>query len=141
MLQPQQVALMVLLPGEVHRSRAYGCRLRELAATMREMLKIEAAKLLNLGVADLSTEIWVIIQGGGQSMTYGEVVGQVSEWNIPKTPPLKEMGSYKFIGKPIPRVDLLEKVEGAPIFGMDVRYARNALWFGRALNVRSVQNF
>ena len=46
-------------------------------------------------------------------MTYGEVVEKnTSEWAVPKTPKLKDISAYKYIGKPIPRVDLLQKVKG-----------------------------
>lgn len=92
--------------------------LRELAATMREMLKNEAAKLLDTDVASLSLQNGVIT-GKGQSLTYGEIAGKVTDWEIPDTPPLKERSAYKFVGKPVPRVDLKDKVIGAPIFGMD----------------------
>lgn len=92
--------------------------LRELAATMREMLKQEAAKHLQVDVASLSVTDGVI-SGDGQSLTYGEVVQRVEEWTIPDTPPLKDVSAYKFVGQPVPRVDLHDKVVGAPIFGMD----------------------
>lgn len=92
--------------------------LRELAATMREMLKIEAGKKLKLPVTALSIENGVI-SGGAKSLTYSEVVTDVPKWLIPDTPRLKDIKEYKFIGKPISRVDLGDKVFGAPIFGMD----------------------
>ena len=34
-------------------------------------------------------------------------------------PPLRDPSTHKFVGKPVPRVDLHDKVVGAPIFGMD----------------------
>lgn len=92
--------------------------LRELAATMREMLKNEAAKIWGIGVSDLKVQKGVI-SGSGQSMTYGEIVQQVKEWDIPDVPKLKDKSEYKYIGKPIARVDLKDKVIGAPIFGID----------------------
>lgn len=92
--------------------------LRELAATMREMLKNEAAKLLDTDPGNL-TVAQGKITGNGRTLTYGEIVQQVQEWEIPETPPLKDPGSYRFVGKPVPRVDLRDKVVGAPIFGMD----------------------
>lgn len=91
---------------------------RELAATLREMIKAEAAKLLGNDPASLSTANG-IVTGGGKSMTYGEIAAQVQEWEIPETPALKRIDEYKYIGKPIPRVDLVDKVIGAPIFGID----------------------
>ena len=92
--------------------------LRELAATMREMLKNEAAKVWSTTAAELTVKDGVV-SGNGKSMTYGEIVKGVEAWDIPKTPPLKDIKDYKFVGKPIPRVDLEDKVLGAPIFGID----------------------
>lgn len=92
--------------------------LRELAATMREMIKIEAAKKMQLQISDLTIKNGVI-SSGDKTITYAEVVGDVSEWDIPDTPELKQIVDYKFIGKPIARVDLMDKVFGTPIFGMD----------------------
>lgn len=92
--------------------------LRELAATMREMLKNEAARLLNTEVSALSVENGVI-SSKEKSLTYGDIAKSVEEWEIPDVPPLKDPATYKFIGKPVPRVDLRDKVIGAPIFGMD----------------------
>ena len=53
------------------------------------------------------------------NMTYGEIVQQVQEWEMPDVPALKETSKFKYIGQPMPRVDLRDKVIGAPIFGMD----------------------
>ncbi|WP_340201918.1 xanthine dehydrogenase family protein molybdopterin-binding subunit [Ascidiimonas sp. W6] len=92
--------------------------LRELSATMREMLKNEAAKKWSVNVSKLSTKEGVI-SGGGKTMTYAEAADGVTEWEIPDTPELKPMSDYKFIGKPIKRIDLNAKVYGDPIFGLD----------------------
>ncbi len=91
---------------------------REMAATMREMLAIEAGKLMGVEKASLSNNNGVFT-ANGKSLSYGEVVAAVTEWEIPDTPPLKPREAHKFIGKPIPRVDLKDKVVGEPIFGLD----------------------
>ncbi len=82
------------------------------------MLKTEAAILMDVDVTALRVENGVII-GGSNSMTYGDVVEQVQEWTVPDTPPLKDVKEYKFVGQPIPRLDLYDKVVGVPMFGMD----------------------
>ena len=92
--------------------------LRELSATMREMLKMEAARKMELEVADLSVKDGVV-SGAGKSMTYGEIVADVEEWEVPDVPELKSIDDYKYVRKPIPRVDLEDKVLGIPMFGMD----------------------
>ena len=92
--------------------------LRELAATTREMIKNEAAKKLNTDASELKVEKGVI-HHGDRSLTYAEAIEGVSEWKLPETPPLKDLASYQYVGKPVPRVDLTAKVFGEPIFGMD----------------------
>ncbi|NNK73973.1 MAG: xanthine dehydrogenase family protein molybdopterin-binding subunit [Flavobacteriaceae bacterium] len=92
--------------------------LRELAATMREMIKIAAAEKLDVNVSDLRTSEGVIYSANDQ-MTYAEAVMGITDWKIPDTPELKPVKSYRYVGKPVPRIDLLPKVFGDPIFGMD----------------------
>ena len=92
--------------------------LREMAATMREMIKSEAAKKWNVPGDTLKTKDGVV-SGSGKSMTYAEVAAGVTDWNVPSTPELRPTSEYKFVGKPIPRIDLVPKVFGDPIFGMD----------------------
>ena len=92
--------------------------LRELAAMMREMLKIQAAQKLNEAVETLSTREG-IIKGAKTQMTYVEAASGVNEWTMPAEDPKPKATGYKFIGKPVPRVDLEDKVYGAPIYGLD----------------------
>ncbi len=92
--------------------------LRELAATMREMIAVEAARKMEVEVYEL-TIIDGVISDGNKKMTYAQVVEGVTEWNVPDIPELKPISDYKFVGKPIARVDLEDKVFGSPIFGMD----------------------
>lgn len=92
--------------------------LREMAATIREMVKGEAAKKMGLEASSLTTSKG-IVSGGGKEMTYAQAVADVTEWKLPKTPELRSIKHYKHVGKPIKRVDLVPKVLGDPIFGMD----------------------
>lgn len=92
--------------------------LRELAATMREMLKNKAAEKMGVSATALSIANGTV-SGEGRTLTYAEIAKDVPEWPIPDTPDLKPMESYRFIGQPVSRVDLIDKVYGAPIFGMD----------------------
>jgi isoquinoline 1-oxidoreductase beta subunit len=92
--------------------------LRQLAATMREMLRQEAARRMEVG-ADAVTVEDGVASAGGRSMTYAEIVDGVESWSVPSTPALKDPGAYRFVGQPVPRVDLEAKVFGDPIFGLD----------------------
>ena len=95
--------------------------LREMAAIMREMLRTKAAEKMGVAKEDLTLEEGVF-SANGKTMNYGEVVDGVTEWNEPETPKLKPKSEFKYIGKAIPRVDLHDKVVGAPIFGIDAAY-------------------
>jgi len=92
--------------------------LREMAATIREMVKGEAAKKMGLEASSLTTSKG-IVSGAGKEMTYAQAVADVTEWKLPKTPELRSIKHYQHVGKPIKRVDLVPKVLGDPIFGMD----------------------
>lgn len=92
--------------------------LREMAATMREMIKSEASKKLGVSLENLSTNNG-IVSSNTKNITYADAVKNISDWEIPDTPKLKPFKEYKLVGKPIARVDLNAKIFGDPIFGMD----------------------
>ena len=92
--------------------------LREIAATMREMIRNEAAKIMDTTPDQIQLANGIVTDGK-DSFTFGDIVQQVAEWEEVDTPELKPIDKPKYIGKPIPRVDLKAKVNGDPIYGMD----------------------
>ncbi|WP_242158405.1 xanthine dehydrogenase family protein molybdopterin-binding subunit [Aestuariivivens sediminis] len=93
--------------------------LRELAAVTREIIKAEAAAKLGVEMRYLTVSNGTLT-ANGKTMSYAEVMEGVTEWTLPEvSPTLKQLKDYRFIGKPIPRIDLYDKVFGKPIFGMD----------------------
>lgn len=92
--------------------------LRELASMLREMLLTEASRKMNVEVNQLTIKEG-IISGNGKSLTFADTIKGVTNWKVPDKPKLKNVGDYKFVGKPISRVDLKAKVYGDPIFGID----------------------
>jgi len=95
--------------------------LREMAATMREMMRAKAAEKLGVNTSTLKLTDRVF-SGGGKTMTFGQAVSGVEDWDIPDAPQLKPKSEFKIIGKGIPRVDLHDKVVGTPIFGIDASF-------------------
>jgi isoquinoline 1-oxidoreductase subunit beta len=93
--------------------------LREVAATMREMLKTAAAKKWAVDINTISVENGLMTSGTNQ-MTYAEITKQTTEWVVPKTPALKPSSEFKYIGTERKRVDLVPKVMGDAIFGIDM---------------------
>jgi isoquinoline 1-oxidoreductase subunit beta len=96
--------------------------LREIGATMRHMLHEECAKQLGVSVDELTSENSVI-SAGDTSKTYGEVIAdKVGEWVIPEeSVPLKSAEDFRYIGKPVPRVDFYDKLTGKAVYGYDAK--------------------
>lgn len=91
---------------------------REVAATMREMLKTEAARQWGVPVTSVKTENGIMTSGTHKA-TYYDISVSKKEWEVPKTPALKPASAFQFVGKEVKRIDLKPKVTGKPIFGID----------------------
>lgn len=93
--------------------------IREVAATMREMLVTAAALILGTGKDSLKTKEGAVFNGR-ESLTYHEIAQKTSDWKIPKKPPkLKSVSEFKVIGTEVKRIDLKPKVMGDPIYSID----------------------
>jgi isoquinoline 1-oxidoreductase subunit beta len=56
----------------------------------------------------------------GRTLTYGKLCRKAASVEVPKDPPLKNENAFRFMGKPMARLDIPEKVAGAAVFGLDV---------------------
>ena len=92
--------------------------IREVAATMREMLKEAAAKKWGIKSSEIKAENG-ILTSGSQKITYAEIANSTKEWKIPKTPALKPKSAFKYVGKEVKRIDLKPKVMGTAKYTMD----------------------
>ena len=96
-------------------------RMRQAGAAARTMLVSAAAARLGVAEAELQTDRATIMhKASGRSLTYGEVAADAAKLEAPSTVRLKEKADWTILGKPQKRVDMLAKVTGAPIFGIDV---------------------
>jgi isoquinoline 1-oxidoreductase beta subunit len=98
--------------------------LRQAGATVREMLRAEAARQLDHPLDSLVARDSIVFDANDPNiqLTYGEIVQGAGEWAVPEEPaPLKSNSELRYIGQPIPRVDLEAKILGRATFGVDVR--------------------
>jgi len=98
--------------------------LRQAAATLREMLRAEAARLLDRPSADLVAREGVFELRGDSNtrLTYGELVAGGVDWQVPEAEvALKPPEAYRFIGRSLPRVDLAGKIIGQATCAYDAR--------------------
>jgi isoquinoline 1-oxidoreductase beta subunit len=95
--------------------------LRKAGAAGRAMLVKAAASTWNVPESECKAEKGTVQhKKSGRSLTYGKLCLKAAKLEIPKDPPLKKESEFRYIGKPIPRVDIPEKVRGVATFGLDV---------------------
>lgn len=93
--------------------------IREVAATLRETLKLAASKLWGMAPESVSTKDGVL-SAGNKSISYADLAKQTSKWETAKTPALRPASSFKYVGKEHARLDLTDKVLAKPIYGIDM---------------------
>ncbi len=112
----------IQLTGGSMSVRGYYAALRTAGAAAREMLIAAGAR--SFGVNADACEARggkVFLKGTTRFLTYGQLAPLASTLPVPTNPPLVPEGSFRLIGKPVPRLDLPSKVDGSAIFGIDVR--------------------
>jgi isoquinoline 1-oxidoreductase beta subunit len=98
--------------------------LRQGAATLREMLRTQAAVYLNLPAEQLvaSDGGFELIGDPDTRVSYGTLVADGVDWQVPKEDvPLKPTSEFQVIGRSLPRVDARIKVTGQAVYGYDKR--------------------
>ena len=95
--------------------------MRVIGAATRMALIETAAKRLGVPTGELTTaDSKVIHAKSGKALRYGELAAEASQATLTSEPALKSAKDFKFIGKPVPRFDIPDKVDGKAQYGMDV---------------------
>jgi len=100
-----------------------GMQLRNAAATAKAALLEEASKRLAAKKEDLKA-VDGVISAGNKRISYGELIGSKSfalKLDHAKPAAGKDPKDYKLVGKPVPRVDLPDKVTGHFTYVQDFR--------------------
>jgi isoquinoline 1-oxidoreductase beta subunit len=96
--------------------------MRVAGAAARTALIATAAKRLQVPESELTTaKSQVIHAGSGRALRYGELAAEAADMTLSTEPKFKDPKDYRLIGKPIPRLDIPEKVNGRARYGMDVQ--------------------
>ncbi len=96
-------------------------RMRMAGASARETLKAAAAEQLGVSASALTTSAGVISHAAsGRTLTYGQVAEAAGRRAPVSNVALRPASQWRLLGKPQPRIDMHDKVTGAPIFGIDV---------------------
>lgn len=104
--------------GSTSVRRGFGT-MRQVGATARELLR--AAGAARFGVPlDQVRAAGGMVRGGGQEATYGALAAEAATLKAPANVPLRPVNELRYVGQPLPRLDLPEKVDGSAVFGIDV---------------------
>jgi isoquinoline 1-oxidoreductase subunit beta len=96
--------------------------LRKGGATARTMLVQAAADGWKVPVAECGVSKGVITHGPSKrSTTYGKVADAAAKLEPPKDVPLKDPAQWQIVGKPLKRLDTVDKLTGKLVYGIDVR--------------------
>ena len=96
-------------------------KLRKAGATARAMLITAAAKRWNVQPSACRTESGLVIGPGTRRAAYGSLASEAAKLPVPKDVKLKDPKDFRIMGKPLPRTDVPEKVNGKAEFGIDVK--------------------
>ena len=116
--------------------------IREAAATLRELLRREAAAQLGVPAASLSAAAGVFTANNDPttSITYGEIVSNadVASWEVPEeVPALKPVSDFRYVGQSVPRVDFASKLTGQAQYGYDMRLPN--MLYGAVARPRTIE--
>ncbi|MFD1625318.1 xanthine dehydrogenase family protein molybdopterin-binding subunit [Azospirillum griseum] len=95
--------------------------MRRLGASARVMLLQAAAARLSVPVATLTTEPGRVVHAAsGRTLAYGDLAAAAAALPVPRDPPLKAPADFRWIGKPVPRIDVRDKATGRARYAIDL---------------------
>lgn len=98
--------------------------MRHLGASARLMILQAAAARLGVSAAELTTEPGRVVHAAsGRSLAYGDVAADAMDLPIPAADSvtLKDRSQFRWIGKPLARLDVHDKSVGKAIYAIDCK--------------------
>jgi len=90
-------------------------------AAARQMLIQAAANTWNVPASECSAAGGVIThKPSGRTTTFGKVADAAGKLEVPKDVQLKDPKDWKIAGKPVKRLDTMDKLTGELVYGIDV---------------------
>lgn len=95
--------------------------MRRLGASARQMLLQAAAARLGVPAANLSTEPGLVVHpASGRTIAYGEIAAGAADLPVPESVTLRAADSFRWIGKPVARLDVRDKSTGRATYTIDL---------------------
>lgn len=94
-------------------------KLRLAGASARQTIKAVVAEREGVAVADLSTASGNVILPDGQKIPYTSLAADLAGAEVVQDVPLRDPSQWRYIGKPMQRIDMLAKSTGTQDYGID----------------------
>src|ERR1700729_833842 len=102
--------------------RASQKKMQQVGASARERLIAAAASRWNVPASECTAALSVVTHGpSGQTLRYGELTADAAKIKLAQEPAIKTPDKFTFIGTPMPRVDVVHKIDGSAKFGIDTQ--------------------
>ncbi len=96
--------------------------MRKLGASARQMLLQAAAAELKVPLASLTTEPGKVVHAAsGRSLAYGQLAAAAAQMPVPAEVPLRSDKEFRWIGKPVARLDVRDKATGKAEYSIDIK--------------------
>ncbi|MFF0952272.1 molybdopterin cofactor-binding domain-containing protein [Rhizobium leguminosarum] len=96
--------------------------MRKLGASARRMLIEAAAERLQVPLEELSTEPGRVVHAASsRSLDYGSLAREAATRSVPQDVELKNEENFRWIGKPVARLDVLAKSTGKATYSIDIK--------------------
>ncbi len=102
--------------------RASQKKMQQVGASARERLIAAAAAKWSVPASECSAASSVVTHGpSGRTLRFGELAADAAKIKLDKEPAIKTPDQFTFIGKPMPRIDVVHKIDGSAKFGIDAQ--------------------
>src|SRR3984885_2295412 len=102
--------------------RASQKKMQQVGASARERLIAAAATRWNVPAPECTAASSVVThKPSGRTLRFGELAADAAKVVLAKEPAIKTPDQFTFIGKPMPRIDVVHKVDGSAKFGIDAQ--------------------
>jgi isoquinoline 1-oxidoreductase subunit beta len=102
--------------------RASQKKMQQVGASGRERLIAAAAARWNVSASECTAASSVVTHGpSGRTLRYGELTADAAKIKLAQEPAIKTPDQFTFIGTPMPRIDVVHKIDGSAKFGIDAQ--------------------
>ena len=97
-------------------------KMQQVGASARERLIAAAAARWDVPASECTAASSVVSHGpSGRTLRYGELTADAAKIKLPQEPAIKTPDKFTFIGTPMPRIDVVHKIDGSAKFGIDAQ--------------------